>query len=175
MEHEKIIELISAAAYEVFDTMLGIELTRVSTGAETTSSDACDGVVSFIGLAGAWAGTGSLSCSATLACQLSERMLMSEYPAVNEEVLDAVAELTNMVIGNVKSEMENQLGPMGLSVPTVVYGRNFTAKSISHLTWSAVHFEHEGERLVFRVCLAPCNQPQATIRHGFQSPYSMTL
>ncbi len=56
-------------------------------------------------------------------------MLMTEAPSVNEDVLDAVAELTNMIIGNVKTELEAQVGPLGLSIPTVVYGRNFQTKT----------------------------------------------
>ena len=56
---------------------------------------------------------------------MGANMLMTEASAVNEEVLDAMAELTNMVIGNVKTKLESQLGPLGLSIPTVVYGRNF--------------------------------------------------
>ena len=42
---------------------------------------------------------------------------------MNEEVLDAMAQLTNMIVGSVKVELESKLGPLGLSVPTVVYGR----------------------------------------------------
>ncbi len=56
-------------------------------------------------------------------------MLMTEAPSVNEDVLDAVAELTNMIIGSVKTDLESQLGPLGLSIPTVVFGRNFRTRS----------------------------------------------
>ena len=55
---------------------------------------------------------------------------MTESPAVNEEVLDAVGELTNMIIGNVKTVAEAIVGPLNLSVPTVIYGRNFTSRSL---------------------------------------------
>ena len=34
-------------------------------------------------------------------------MLMTESTAVNEEVLDAVAEMTNMIIGSVKTDLES--------------------------------------------------------------------
>ena len=68
---------------------------------------------------------GSISCTPALACRICSQMLMTESTAVDEEVLDAVAELTNMIIGSVKTDLEQHLGPLGLSIPTVVFGRNF--------------------------------------------------
>ena len=56
-------------------------------------------------------------------------LLITEYAAINEDVLDSVAEVTNMIIGNVKTALEDRLGAMGLSTPTVIYGRNFQTRS----------------------------------------------
>jgi chemotaxis protein CheX len=122
---------------------------------EKRSPEASDGVVSFIGLAGAWAGSGSLACSPAMACRICARMLMTECPAVDDEVLDTVAELTNMIVGGVKTDLEPRLGPLGLSIPTVVYGRNFKAKGAGIDEWIGAAFEWEGERLLVKVCLAP--------------------
>ena len=71
------------------------------------------GVVSLIGLAGAWVGSGSLSCSADFACKIASQLLMTEYTADHEDVLDAVAEVTNMIIGNVKTALEKPPGSDG--------------------------------------------------------------
>jgi CheY-specific phosphatase CheX len=46
-------------------------------------------------------------------------------------VLDAFAELIDMIIGNVKTALEEHLGPMGMSVPTVVHGKNFTTRTVA--------------------------------------------
>ena len=43
-----------------------------------------------------------------MACRICAAMLMTEAPAVNEDVLDAVAELTNMIIGSVKTDLESR-------------------------------------------------------------------
>jgi chemotaxis protein CheX len=85
---------------------------------------------------------------------------MSEFDTVNDDVLDAVAEVTNMVIGNVKTILENELGPMALSIPTVVFGRNFTARSAGSEAWTAVPFELPCGRLEVKLCLAPAQHPQ---------------
>ena len=82
-------------------------------------------------------------------------MLMTETSAVNEEVLDAVAELTNMIVGSVKTELEQHLGPLGLSIPTVVFGRNFKTKSAGTNEWTVARFHWDGELLLVKLCLAP--------------------
>jgi chemotaxis protein CheX len=143
------------AVAEVFSTMLQVEIAEGESGTEDCTPDANDGVVSFIGLTGAWAGTGSLTCTPVLACRICSQMLMSETLSVNEDVLDAVAELTNMIIGSVKSEIEEHLGPLGLSIPTVVFGRNFRTKSTGSTKWVVMRFRWQDEVLVVKLCMAP--------------------
>ena len=65
-------------------------------------------MVSLIGLAGPWVGSGSLSCTAAFACKIASHFLSTEYAAINEDVLDSVAEVTNMIIGNVKTKLEGK-------------------------------------------------------------------
>ncbi len=74
--------------------MLGTELPTGEVTVEGATSEPDDGAVSFLGIAGSWAGTGSLSCPATLACRVCAAMLMTEAPSVNQDVLDAVAGIT---------------------------------------------------------------------------------
>jgi chemotaxis protein CheX len=157
--HENIVERIAHATEAVFSTMLSMELPPAEASLETGSPEANDGVVSLIGLAGSWAGTGSLTCSPALACRICNQMLMSDVRCVDEEVLDAIAELTNMIIGSVKNDLEVQLGPLGLSIPTVVFGRNFRTRSAGNTEWSVVRFRIQEEFLVVKLCLAPSEKP----------------
>ncbi len=150
-----IVNSIGQSAAQVFSTMLGVDIRRGDVSMENGAPEANHGVVSFIGLAGAWAGTGSLTCSPTLACRICSHMLMTESLAVNEEVLDVIAELTNMIIGSVKTDLEHHLGPLGLSLPTVVFGRNFRTKSTGHAEWTVVRFHWQDEVLLVKLCLAP--------------------
>lgn len=150
-----IVNSICQSVRQIFSTMLGVEIETDQVLIETGGPEFNDGVVSLIGIAGTWAGTGSLRCSPALACRICSHMLMTESSAVDEEVLDAVAELTNMVVGNVKTDLESQLGPLGLSIPTVVFGRNFKTKNAGHAEWIVVRFLWDGELLVVKLCLAP--------------------
>jgi chemotaxis protein CheX len=102
-------------------------------------------------------------------------MLMTESNAVDEEVLDAVAELTNMVIGNVKTDLEGQLGPLGLSIPTVVFGRNFRAKSAGPTEWIVVRFHWDGEPLVIKLCLAPNEKTGHVVPHAIGTACPLEL
>ena len=155
LTHEELVELLRAASSEVFTTMLGIEPLAGEAYIDSASGLLTNGVVSLIGLAGAWAGTGSVSCTTAFACRLASQLLMAEYPVVNDEVLDAVAEVTNMIIGNVKTGLEERLGPMGMSIPTVIYGRNFRSRTVGKQDWTVVPFHDGAERLEVQLCLAP--------------------
>lgn len=153
VDREQIIDDIRAAAEEVFSTMLGTELTFKESYCDKGPSRPLDGVVCLIGMAGDWTGTGSISCSAEFACRIASLMLMAEYATVDGDVLDAVAEVANMVLGNVKTALEKTLGPMGMSIPTAIYGKNFLAKSFGDETWSVVIFECEGQSLEVKLFL----------------------
>jgi chemotaxis protein CheX len=167
---------ITAASTEVFSMMLGVDILPAEPFVQKTASAPASGVVSLVGLAGDWIGTGSLSCSAATACRLSSLMLMTECEGVNEDVLDAIAELTNMIIGNVKTAIEERLGPMGLSVPTVIFGRNFQTRNAGNHEWVVVPFTYEEERLHVQLCLLPGNEnAQKTTRPGFPMPNVLNL
>ena len=156
--HDDLVQLVRASTEQVFTTMLGLEFHPADAYLEQVGGLANNGVVSFIGLAGSWVGTGSISCSPALACTLAGALMMSEYTSIDEEVLDAVAEVTNMIMGNVKTALEDKLGPMGLSIPTVVYGRNFSSRTVGKQEWSVVPFNVGEENLEVQVCLAPSRE-----------------
>lgn len=156
MNQDVIVTTIRQATEEVFTTMLGMDATAEDAYMEKSSPGPSDGLISVIGLAGSWVGTGSICCSGESARKISAAMMMSEYTDVCDEVLDAIAEITNMIIGNFKTVAETHLGPLGLSVPTVIYGLNFTARSAGKETWTVVPFHFSGgERIEVKVCLAP--------------------
>lgn len=163
---ETLVNSISEATGKVFSTMLGLEVQTAESAVEKGMPEATDGLVSFIGLAGAWAGTGSLACSKELGCRICSQMLMTESSSIDEEVLDCVAEITNMIIGGVKTDLEAIVGPLGLSIPTVVFGRNFTTKSAGSTDWIVVRFGCDGEVMSVKMCLAPSEKVSHVFPHS---------
>ena len=126
------------------------------------------GLVSLVGLTGPWSGTGSFCCSPRVAARLSARMLMLEPlpdgDAITDEVMDAVAELTNMIVGNIKNVLEERLGPMAINIPTVVYGRNFRFKSLAGMTDISVPFAWGSDQIEIGLCIAPTAEKNSFAR-----------
>lgn len=154
MRKEEMIEAVQSATAEVFSTMLGLEVEALPSRTDQVSPSVNDGVLAFVGIAGPWVGSGVISCNAAFACQICAAFLMTEAPAVNEDVLDAVGELANMIIGNFKTVAESQVGSLGLSVPTVVYGRNFTSRSLGTSDWVVMPFKCGADTFEIRVWFA---------------------
>ena len=57
------------------------------------------------------------------------------------------------IIGNVKSMLETELGPLGLSIPTVIYGRNYRALSGGNRERLVVPFRVGEHRMDIKICL----------------------
>lgn len=169
MNKEQIVEIVKRATTEVLATMLSMDARAQETYTEKLALGDSEGVVSFIGLTGKFAGTGGLQCTSEAARHLASKFLMTEFAAVNEEVLDAFGELTNMIIGSFKTEVEAVVGPMGLSIPTVIYGRNFTTRSLGHEEWVVVPFDCGGDKMEVKVCLKEQN-PGADESHHSSKP-----
>jgi chemotaxis protein CheX len=172
MSQEELVEAIRAATEEVFTTMLNLTVTAGEMFVEKQEAVPSSGVVSLIGLAGSWVGSGSLACSETCAAKIASALLMAPYTAIEEDVLDAVAEVTNMIIGNVKTALENRLGAMGLSTPTVIYGRNFQTRSSGSQEWTVVPFALGEDRMCVQICIAPnVDKGKKNARTGFPVPH----
>ncbi|MBZ2185810.1 MAG: chemotaxis protein CheX [Bryobacter sp.] len=152
---EEIVNWVESATKEVFQTMLGLDATVGEHFIEEPDKGLSMGVIGIIGLVGDWTGTAVVSCSSPLACRVANTLFMQEYAYVNDEVLDAVAEITNMIIGNLKNNLELKLGTMGLSIPAVVFGRNFATRRSGKESWYVIRFDVDGERLDVQLCLTP--------------------
>lgn len=159
INQDLLVRSITEATTEVFQTMLSMEVRYEGISADAPALEA--GLISLVGITGAWGGSGIFCCSPKLAGVICERMLgtePSEVPTIDEEVLDVVAEVTNMVIGNVKNGLELLTGPLAISVPTVIHGRNFQFRNTTGLRGTALTFTTEGERFEVRVSIAPTGE-----------------
>ena len=59
LTHDELVSLVRSSTESVFATMLGQEVIAGNAYLDTVASPSSNGIVSFIGLAGAWMGTGS--------------------------------------------------------------------------------------------------------------------
>lgn len=155
LTNDEIIELVCSNTEKVFSTMLDLSVKPVQGTEEGIRALRKGGVVSLVGFAGRWRGSGSIRCSGRLACSISSKLLLTDLDCVNEEVLDAMGEIANMIIGNFKDDAAYKLGPLGLSTPTVIYGTNFEARNWNGERWTTVVFGCEDELLEVNISLVP--------------------
>jgi chemotaxis protein CheX len=169
--NDEIIGIMRESARSVFSTMLNLPLEDCPPRVESGDPDPVHGMIALVGIAGSWTGTGRIFCSAEFAQRMANAMLFAEYDSVNDEVLDSVAEVANMVIGNIKTALEERLGSLWLSVPTVIYGRNYQARTANAQDWVVVPFRCEGETMEIRFFLAPTR----TFQRGGAPRFEATL
>lgn len=157
IDEDVLMRSVIEATSEVFLTMLEMEVRfdGMADDAEASGS----GLISLVGITGDWGGSGVFCCSPRFAAIACGRMLGSEIdpenPVINDEVLDVVAELTNMMVGNMKNGLEAITGPLAISVPTVIHGRNFQFRNAAGLRGASLRFEGVGEMFEVRIALAP--------------------
>ena len=107
---------------EIFDTMLNCKITRVGLMLMENNT-ALYPISGIIGINGKQAvGTVVLTMSETVALKAASTLLMMEVTEANEDVMDAVGELTNMVAGATKAKLSKYCLTMGL--PSVFHGSN---------------------------------------------------
>jgi chemotaxis protein CheX len=146
---------IRTAALEVFSTMLGVDIEAGDWIVSRAEPEFHADVIALLGLTGEWAGSGQISVNPAFACRIASGMLMAEYDSVGEDVLDAVAEIANMVIGNIKNMLEVHVGTMGLSTPTIVFGGDFGTRVAGSPERIIVPFRCEGSSMTVQIVLAP--------------------
>jgi CheY-specific phosphatase CheX len=62
-----------------------------------------------------------------------------------------------MIIGNLKTFLEERLGSMAISIPTVVFGRNYMTRSVNVLQWNVVPLRCGDKIMEVRFCLMPAS------------------
>jgi chemotaxis protein CheX len=108
------------SAVSVFNTMLGVALTRDEPFLKENTQPNHE-VSGIIGLSGKAKGMVVLSMSREVALSAAGIMLGERPKEINADVSDAVGELTNMIAGAAKAQLEYL--KMDVSLPTVITGK----------------------------------------------------
>jgi chemotaxis protein CheX len=141
-----------------FDTMLSCPVQRGKLTLKSAATPQFE-VSGVIGLSGNAVGTVVLSLSRDVAMKATSVMLMTEANELNSDVVDAVGELTNMVAGAAKAELEEY--KLSISLPNVVLGKGHEIRFPSNVTPICVPFSCEWGELAIEVGLAPAPEPAA--------------
>jgi chemotaxis protein CheX len=82
---------------------------------------------------------------------------MSENTEINEDVIDAVGELTNMVAGAAKAKLEEY--ELSVSLPTVITGQDHDVRFPSDVTPICVPFATKWGAVTLEVGFSPVREP----------------
>lgn len=85
----------------------------------------------IIGLTGAKQGSVVVSFTKDCALKVVSSMMMQEYTELDDEVRDAVGEITNMISGDARRQLAELDLKFEAGIPTVISGKNH---EISHLS-----------------------------------------
>ena len=135
----------------VFETMLGAGVSAATAGPFRFDSP-LTGVVHY---SGAWKGALILECSAAQATHWAERLMPLDPPLSIDDASDGLAELTNMIAGNLKP-----LLPPGvsLSMPSVIAGPNHRLRLPVPYQSEALGFADAAGP--FRIALVRSSEPE---------------
>lgn len=147
-----------ASLNNTFRTMLNCE-TRRGAICLRSQDDTRHEVSGVIGLSGRAVGTVVLSLSKEVALAAASTLLMVDADSINDDVLDAVGELTNMVAGRAKSTLEQY--ELAVSLPNVITGRDHEVHFPSNVTPICVPFETDWGSLTLEVGLTAVREPIA--------------
>lgn len=129
---------INSIVSELFQIMLETEVTPVIASGRSRSKI----VMAIVGFTGAWRGALSLECPENHARCLAKRLLgIAEPPELDDEIGDALGEITNIIAGNLKP----LLGPgsgVQIGIPSVVQASDYSldlcgSNALSHCAFSS--------------------------------------
>jgi len=137
--HEDWAPLLELASREVFELMLGSQLTLPATEEEAPLD-----ITSMVGLAGQLCGLLSLRCHGKSAALMASKMLGIEPDKVGPDISDALGEVCNMIAGNFKNKISGMGEGCMLSVPTVITGTDYSLTSQADSPGLEVRLRFEG-------------------------------
>ena len=146
--------LVSSAVASVFGTMLNLPVDEQFDSLPAVEDEAqIAGSVGFIGVV---TGVVFIYSTVQFARQLTYRMLGSDVTVTGEEMVnDAFGELTNMIVGHIKSRLGDRGTQCVLTIPSILRGSHFTIEPTSSTRRRISTFRCAGSVVVVEVLLKP--------------------
>ena len=150
-------ELVGSAVTKLFGTMLGMQMKPVPVqGGFADGETHVAGVVGFVGKLN---GVVYVYTTQAFAHRITSILLGLDASEVTpgEMVNDAMGEVANMLVGQMKSRLTDRGIPCVLTIPSVVRGSNFSVEAITSTEGHIFSYEAEGNRIFIQFLLKPMN------------------
>lgn len=147
---DEVQELTHQAVRDVFQTMLSISV--VPHEPIPLPPDPEGQVVSSVGFIGEVTGAVYLYSRVSFARLMTSRMLgLTESEVENDMVNDALGELSNMVVGNVKSRLCDRGLTCTLTIPSIVRGQQLKIEKPPQVSTRIIGFKHGEHHLLAEI------------------------
>ncbi|MEK7678446.1 MAG: chemotaxis protein CheX [Verrucomicrobiota bacterium] len=152
---EDLDHLVEVAVKEVFGTMLNFHVVRDLSGAAPLNGEAH--VAGSVGFTGRAIGVIYIYAATTFARQITGVLLgLNEKEVAGDEMVnDAIGEITNMVVGHLKSRLSDRGIPCVLTIPSIVRGTHFRIESISNTQRGLALFRCQKNQFVVETLIKP--------------------
>jgi len=120
-------EVMLDAAKEVFETMVFMPLEKCASCEPETGDPAILATITFTGdLEGCF----GISCDGRVAQAVAASMLCLEpgEPLGENEVADALGEIANMIMGGIKTRIQQETAGIEISIPCIVRGHQLRSR-----------------------------------------------
>lgn len=117
-------------------------------------SKAVGDVSAVIGLTGSAKGSLALSFSEKSIIRIVNNMLGENFQMVNDEIKDAVGEITNMISGDARKRLEGAGFVVRAAIPTVIFGKDHELTHILNGPSIIIPFAIDEGSFVVDVCLS---------------------
>ena len=114
-------DVLLDSAKEVFETMIFMSLEKSPEAAVVIDGSALIGTITFKGnMEGCFAIECGMDCAKTISMNMLG--MDSEDEVGEDEVCDAIGEVANMVLGSIKTRIQDEVGDIQVSIPSVISG-----------------------------------------------------
>ena len=152
-----VMDAIDESIRDVFSTMLGQEIEQIEAIELSTPTPSCESDGTAISVVMSW--TGGIKASLTLtlseksAIAWTEGLLGPGITCVDQDVVDAIGELANLVVGSAKSRLGDY--NVNMSLPVVIHAGLGSMGLQSNTVDMRMTYEFPGGRVCILVAVVP--------------------
>jgi chemotaxis protein CheX len=131
------------ATQEIFSSMIMLEI-QPGEPFQREDSMLTNSISGLVGMAGSSRGLLAIHLSNSAALAITGAFLGMEPESIDGDVCDAVGELANMLAGNIKTVIDPSGSDIKLSIPSAVYGEEYTVDCLTNAQSITVPFTFSG-------------------------------
>ena len=132
---------------EIFSSMIFLEVTP-GDPFKRPDEPLTNSISGIIGLAGTMQGSLAIHLSNDAALAVTTAFLGMDVEEIDEDVKDAIGELANMLGGSLKSVLDPSGSDIKLSMPSTIYGEEYSIDCLDEAESVAVPFSFDGHTFI---------------------------